>query len=216
MDGTLKTLIDEGKSLTFQTNSYTTHGEPYGRASADFRAWCVKAGEYILRNYGEHSIPYKQYGQLNLRLIEGNYSSVFYDQHNIVMGALLACQNILPTKSAIKPEPDHAIIALIKNLYFWSVLVVVCTTSFLLGGIRFDQNLIDLSEHNRALNDSIAQYKNGVEYMRNNSDSALAAIANMPYNKMKLDTAEFRLVQSTIEKGSAMLYLNKNFKVDVP
>lgn len=209
MDGTLKTLIVEGNGLTFQTNSYTSHGELYGRPSAAFRAWCTEAGEYILRNYGEHSIPYKQYSQLNLRSIEGNYNSVFTDQHNIVMGALLACQNILPTKPAIKT--DHAIIALIKNLYFWSVLVVVCATSFLLGGIRFDQNLIDMSEQNRALNDSITQYKKGIEYMRHNSDSAHNILGHMPYSELNLDTTEFRKLQTNIEEAGKVLNLNKTY-----
>jgi hypothetical protein len=34
----------------------------------------------------------------------------------------------------------------------------------------------------------------------------------MPYDKMKLDTSEFRRVQSTIEAAGAALYLNINRK----
>jgi hypothetical protein len=44
------------------------------------------------------------------------------------------------------------------------------------------------------------------------SDSALNILGHMPYDKMKLDTAEFHNVQSNIEAAGAALYLNTNHK----
>lgn len=87
------------------------------------------------------------------------------------------------------------------------------TTGYYVGNTKFDRDKIQLSDENRTIRDSIGIYKKGIEYMRNNSDSALNAMASMPYSHMKLDTSEYRKVQSTIEKGGYMLYLNKNYLI---
>lgn len=92
----------------------------------------------------------------------------------------------------------------------------IFTTGYYAGNTKFDRDKIQLSDENRSFRDSIIIYNKGIEYMRKNSDSALNAIASMPYHKMKLDTSEFRLVQSTIDKGGALLNLNKNYEVEVP
>jgi hypothetical protein len=45
--------------------------------------------------------------------------------------------------------------------------------------------------------------------MRFISDSAHQILGHMPYDQMKLDTSEFRKVQSNIEAAGAALYLNE-------
>ena len=92
---------------------------------------------------------------------------------------------------------------------FWVALPLVCSLSFILGTIKFDTDKINLSEKNKALQDSIKIRENIIKDLRNNSDSALNILSNMPYNEMKLDTQSFRKVQATIENAGGVLYKNK-------
>jgi hypothetical protein len=86
------------------------------------------------------------------------------------------------------------------------------------GSIKFDKNLIDLSDIDREfktesanLKETVKARENSVEYMRKISDSALNILGHMPYKEMTLDTLSFRKVQTTIENAGAALYLNINY-----
>jgi hypothetical protein len=70
----------------------------------------------------------------------------------------------------------------------------------------------DVRERNHQLLDSLKRQSRVVERMRFVSDSALNIIGHMPYDQMKLDTAQFHKVQLTIEAAGAALYLNMNYK----
>lgn len=87
-------LIQEGNSITFQTNSYQRSYERYGTITAEFCEWNAKVEDLILVNYGVESGPMKMLSKLNLNNIEGNYEAEFQKQHNIIMGSLKACQHI--------------------------------------------------------------------------------------------------------------------------
>lgn len=50
----------------------------------------------------------------------------------ILNGALKYCKNIVPKKKQ-KQIDDHIIIQLIKNIYFWNVLLVISSGAFALG-----------------------------------------------------------------------------------
>jgi hypothetical protein len=96
---------------------------------------------------------------------------------------------------------------------FWTVLIALVGGAFGLGiyfgSSKFDRNLIELSDTNRELKDTIKVRENTIKYIRHNSDSALTILSHMPYNEMTLDTLSFRKVQTTIENAGAALYLNK-------
>lgn len=96
---------------------------------------------------------------------------------------------------------------------FWTVLIALVGGAFGLGiyfgSNKFDRNLIELSDTNRDLKDTIKVRENTIKYIRSNSDSALNILGHMPYNEMTLDTLSFRKVQTTIEYAGGALYLNK-------
>lgn len=92
---------------------------------------------------------------------------------------------------------------------FWVALPIICSLAFFLGTIKFDADKISLVEDKKALQDTIKVRENTINYLRHNSDSALNILGHMPYNEMKLDTNEFRKVQTNIENAGAALYLNK-------
>ena len=103
--------------------------------------------------------------------------------------------------------------SLLKNPIFWTATVILIggafTLGFYLGNAKFDNNLIELSQDKKALQDSLKVKDNVIQNIRHNSDSALNILGHMPYNEMKLDTQSFRKVQTTIENAGAVLYLNK-------
>nr|WP_068891823.1 hypothetical protein [Pedobacter panaciterrae] len=108
----------------------------------------------------------------------------------------------------------------IKHELFWAVLlgisIPLLSATFyvgqLIGNTRFDISTNEIRETNRLLIDSLKLKDRKIERMRFVSDSALNILAHMPYDKMKLDTTEFRNVQSNIESAGAALYLNINLK----
>lgn len=116
-----------------------------------------------------------------------------------------------------KPKSGHY---LIKHELFWSVGIAVLGAFFVaglyIGNMKFDRNLMDLSDTNRelkakidSLKDTIKAREQLVEYVRRNSDSAHVILSHMPYKEMTLDSSEFRKVQTTIENAGAALHLNK-------
>lgn len=92
---------------------------------------------------------------------------------------------------------------------FWVALPIICGFAYLLGTIKYDADKISLADNKKALQDTVRIRESTIKYLRNNSDSALNILGHMPYNEMKLDTQEFRKVQTTIENAGAVLYLNK-------
>ena len=88
---------------------------------------------------------------------------------------------------------------------FWVVLPIICSLSFFLGTIKYDTDKISLIEDKKALQDTIKVRENTIKYLRHNSDSALNILGHMPYNEMRLDTNEFRKVQTNIENGPEIL-----------
>lgn len=108
----------------------------------------------------------------------------------------------------------------IKHELFWAVLLGIAIPLLsgtfylgqLIGNTKFDISTNEIRETNRILIDSLRLKDRKIERMRFVSDSALNILGHMPYDKMKLDTTEFRNVQSNIESAGAALYLNINLK----
>ena len=59
----------------------------------------------------------------------------------ILNGALKSCKNIVP-KNKKKQIDEHLIIQLIKNIYFWTVLLVISSGAFALG-LHFGNSKFD-------------------------------------------------------------------------
>ncbi|HKG06857.1 MAG TPA: hypothetical protein VKB19_10390 [Pedobacter sp.] len=104
----------------------------------------------------------------------------------------------------------------IKHELFWTVLLALLSGTFylgqLIGNTRFDISTNEIREKNKVLTDSLKLQRKAMERMRFVSDSALNILGHMPYEQMKLDTSEFRKVQTNIESAGAALYLNINYK----
>jgi len=149
-----------------------------------------------------------------------NYNSLFSEKQKIE-DELNQIKN--------KPKPNKFLFKTTQGIYqintslFWGAILPVLGGFFAfglyVGTIKFDRNLIDLSESNIELKKDIASLKdtikacnNSVEYMRRISDSALNILSHMPYKEMTLDAQSFNKVQTTIENAGAALYLNINYR----
>lgn len=108
----------------------------------------------------------------------------------------------------------------IKHELFWTVLLGIAIPLLsgtfyvgqLIGNTRYDATTNEIRENNQQLKDSLRRDQMVIERMKHVSDSALNIIGHMPYDQLKLDTAQFHKVQSTIEAAGAALYLNINYK----
>ncbi len=116
-------------------------------------------------------------------------------------------------RNAPRSKTGHYII---KHELFWTVLLALLSGTFyvgqLIGNTRYDISTNEIRETNKLLKDSLKLQRRTIERMSFVSDSALNILGHMPYDRMKLDTSEFRKVQSNIEAAGAALYLNINYK----
>ena len=209
MDKKLEDLIQKGKNFSF-ANNCSEYGD-FSRASDEFLAWVAGIEHFLTFSYDENSGPFQLFKTLDRSKFSGYYQSSFDDQLQILRGVLISCKNIPPAKR--KKQEENPILSLIKNPMFWTVTVILIggtfTLGFYLGNVKFDNNLIELSQDKKTLQDSLKVRDNLIQIIRHNSDSALNILGHMPYDEMKLDTQSFRKVQTTIENAGATLYLNK-------
>ena len=221
MDNILEDLITEGQKYNFGTNSISQSHGTYSRASVNMLSWVAKVEHFILKNYDENSGPANLFKTFDRSYLNGNTQSDFEKQHAILMGALNSCKEIAP-KLKSNPKEDDAILSLLKNKLFWTISVILIGGSFSLGFYfgtsKFDNNLIILSDNNRALKNDIILLKDTlkmrdtvIERIRHISDSALNILGHMPYKEMTLDSLSYRKVQTTIENTGAVWYLIKNY-----
>ncbi|MES1226158.1 MAG: hypothetical protein ABUT20_62360 [Bacteroidota bacterium] len=207
----LNDLIEKGKEFSFDNNSKLTGSEHFSKASDEFLAWIAGIEDFLVQNYDEESGPFRLFKTLERDKLTGHYQSSFEEQLGILRGTLLSCKDITPYKRTL--QNDNTIISLLKNPVFWTVIAIVIAGSFPLGlyigNARFDNNLIELSESKRELQDSVKIKNRQIKSMKHNSDSALNILGHMPYSEMNLDTLSFHKVQTTIENVGAALYLNK-------
>lgn len=159
----LDDLIKKGQVITFSNNSYSNRYGVYTRASPELLGWIANVGDFIRTNYGEDSHAYKQFLDHDKRKLNGFLEDDFIKQMNILNGALDACKK--SSKSTTSKKDDSQIIQLLKNPYFYSVLVVFTSVAFklgeYLGTAKFDKEKIEITEQNRNLRDSIIRiYQN--------------------------------------------------------
>ena len=211
MTNRLEELIEKGKGFSFDNNCHQTSHGIYSKPSDGFLAWIAGVEDFLINNYDEESGPVKLFKTFDRKQLSGNYQISFEKQLQILRGVLISCKDIPPVKR--KRQEDNPILSLLKNPLFWTAMVVLIGGSFALGfrlgNAKFDNNLIELSQTKKDLQDSIVSKEKAIQSIRHNSDSALNILGHMPYNEMKLDTQEFRKVQTNIEKAGAVLYLNK-------
>ncbi len=114
-------------------------------------------------------------------------------------------------KPANPPALKHPL-GLTQEL-FWTLLLAFIGGAFGLGvyfgSNKFDRNLIELSDNNRSLQDTIKARESTIKVIQHNSDTALDILGHMPYQEMRLDTTSFRKVQTTIENAGAFLSRDK-------
>ena len=104
----------------------------------------------------------------------------------------------------------------VKNLAVIATIIVIVGAIFsagvYYGNTKFDRNLIELTDINKTLKDSIRMQDNHIKLIQRNSDSAHQILARMPYKEMTLDTLSYRKVQTTIENAGAALNLNNSIE----
>ncbi len=159
-------LIQKGKTFNFNNNSYnSTNGFFFTKASDELLAWIATVEDFIISNYGEQSSAYKLYQTFNRRQLDGYYQDSFDKQMSILMGSLKACKNISPKTLQIQKE-EHLVIQLIKNAYFWTVIVIAVGTAFGLGQhfgtSKFDKEKSEYYELTRKQEIVIKEYKNSI------------------------------------------------------
>lgn len=161
-------LIRQGQSHDFGTNSHNKSHGTFSKATADLLGWVATVEDFIRNNYGEESSAFKLFMTFNREKLNGYLKEDFDNEITTLIGALKACKNI-PLKISEKKD-EHLIIQLIKNLYFWSVLVLMTSAAFGLGmnfgSNKFDKEKIELSEENSMLKDSIQNLQAKKEAMK--------------------------------------------------
>lgn len=212
MNKELERLIEQGKSITFGNNSKkNSYGEIYSNASSHFLAWVAGIEHYLTLHYEEDAGPFSLFKTLDKNTFNGYDQNAFEKQITILNGVLLACSDLKPNKK--KDQDQNPIINLLKNQVFWTTTVILVsaafTVGFYLGNVRFDSNLIALSDDKKTLQDSLRMKEQLIQKLRHNSDSALNILSHMPYKEMTLNANSFLKVQTTIENAGAVLYLNK-------
>lgn len=154
MEENLKTLISEGQKFNFKNNCHIAQYGTYSRATDELLAWISSVEDFLLVYYGEDSSPYKLFITLDRTKLSGNSQSSFEKQLTKVRGALKACEKIKP-KPVKKRFEENQILSLLKNPYFYIVLVVLIGGSFTLGlkigESKFDKEKIDLYNENKEL-----------------------------------------------------------------
>lgn len=106
-----------------------------------------------------------------------------------------------------------------STIAFWSLAVAIVggafTAGFYAGNVKYDTEKIDLSEQNRVLNDSIHTYHGVADYMRNKASSAHQLLGHMPYDELKLDSIQWRKVQTHIESVGFVLDTMAHYRPDI-
>lgn len=215
MNKILDDLIQEGKTYTFNNNSVTHSHGTYGSPSVNMQSWVVKVEHFILENYEENSGPANLFKTFDRSKLKGNTQYDFEKQHTILMAVLDSCKHI-PPKNQTKKNENDPILSLLTNKLFWGTILVLVSGAFTLGyyfgNSKFDSRLIELTDNNKTLRDSVQSRDFIISRMKTISDSALNILGHMPYNEMTLDSMSYRKVQTTIENAGAALYINKNYK----
>jgi len=157
----LTELIRSGETFNFENNSQrSSSGEQYGKASDELLGWAASVEDFIHGTYGQESAAFKLYQTFARNRLTGYYKSDFERQMTILNGALKACKNMSPRKPTIKQD-DHEVVRLIKNPYFWTVLVVVIGSAFVLGlnfgSSRFDKEKLEFYEQTIDLNKELRE-----------------------------------------------------------
>lgn len=162
----IEELIQSGEKFNFRNNSYSVSHGTYTRASDELLSWIATIEDFIHNTYGEESAAYKLYLTFDRTKLNGYEQDDFEEQIAILNGALKSCKNIVP-KNKKKQIDDHLIIQLIKNIYFWTVLLVISGGAFALGlhfGIsKFDKEKSELYETTKKQEVEIKSLKDNLQ-----------------------------------------------------
>ena len=149
MNDEIDELINSGQNFNFRNNSNSKSYGTYTCASDELLSWIAIVESFISNNYGDESAAFKLIKDVDKSKFNGYEQDDFEEQMNIINGALKTCKKI-PLKLAVKTSDDNLIIQLLKNIYFWTVLVVISGGAFGLGlhfgNSKFDKEKIEFYE----------------------------------------------------------------------
>ena len=156
-------LLQAGQKFNFSNNSYSVSHGNYTRASDELLGWAATVEDFIRNTYGEESAAFKLYLTFDREKLNGYKQDEFEKQMTVLNGALKACKNITP-KSKNKQVDDNQIIQLIKNIYFWTVLLIISGGAFALGlhfgTSKFDKEKSEFYETTKSQEIEITSLKN--------------------------------------------------------
>ncbi len=177
----LETLIKEGETFDFSNNSERKEHGIYSRASDDLLGWTANVEEFIRVNYGNDSGPYKLYESFDRNRLTGYYESDYREQLKILLGALKACRQITPNTKK-RGKDDHPITSLLKNIYFWTAIVIISGGAFSLGlyfgSSKFDKEKSDYYDENKKLREDAKMDQQTIAYQ----DSVIYELHNKIIN----------------------------------
>lgn len=157
-------LIKESDLYSFNNNKKYSTDQYYSYATPDFLAWVSKVENFIRTNYDENSGPHRMLDSVNQKKFSGYYQSEFETEFTKLKGAIKSCENLKANK---KINENNYILSLIKNPFFWTVIVVLIGASYKLGfdngNSRFDNEKNELNKQNLELKDSIQKLNNVIK-----------------------------------------------------
>lgn len=149
---TVSRLIEEGQTYTFENNRKRSSydGNYYSEATDDLISWIAKVENFITTNFSKTSGPYKMMESVDKKKFSGYYEGEFRTELTKIKGAIKSCLD-LQTNSDTKFD---AIISLLKNIYFWTTLVIISGGAYKLG---YDNGHSKVYETTYELNKKIEQ-----------------------------------------------------------
>lgn len=151
---TVKRLIEEGQTFTFENNRKRSSydGTYYSEATDDLMSWIAKVENFISSNFNKNSGPSKMMESVDKKKFSGYYESEFKTELTKVKGAIKSC---IELQSNSETQFD-GIISLLKNVYFWTALVIISGGAYKLG---YDNGNSKVYESTFELKNQIEQEK---------------------------------------------------------
>ncbi|OAD46342.1 TIR domain-containing protein [Polaribacter atrinae] len=110
MKDKVEELINEAQEHTLDKNIYLHQKlrEHYTKSTPELQGWIAECEDYILKNYGKDSAPWRIFERLDVRKFDGNYPEDFDKQKKKIISALTSCLRIKSTKNTVNhiPTPE--------------------------------------------------------------------------------------------------------------
>jgi len=87
-------LIEEGQEHTFEKNKKIEDHGIYGNPGVEMQAWIAECEDYLIKNYGRDSTPWRIFERVNQEYFTGYYEDEFNREKTKILSALTSCLRI--------------------------------------------------------------------------------------------------------------------------